>query len=180
MFRSLTGALALALAATLASEAPAQSSNANDRAQQNREDRGNRENRGNGNENRGNGNENRGNANREERGNNGVGRDGWTYGRVISQLRNGRYDDAASDLAEAEELGVVLLSSLPGNAAQNAQALDNALEAAGENVDSLRDEIEMNDAIATALVGAGYDIDDVVGYTVDGDGRVVLILDDRT
>ena len=175
MKRLLTLTLASMLALTAAPAVIAQSSNANERAGQNREARESRDNRGNGNQNR----ENRGQQSREsgERTNNGLGRDGWNYGRVISSLRNGTADDIYDVLGDAESVGMLSLSAL-GQPARNASALGNALEATGQTEEEVQAAIAANTNLSDAIGAAGYAAEDIIGFTYDRNGNIILIVDD--
>ena len=172
MKRYIALALASTLALTAAPAVMAQNSNANEHAGQNREERGN------GNQNR----ENRGQQNREsresgERTSNGLGREGWNYGRVISSLRNGTADDIQDVLGDAESVGMLSLSSL-GPAAANASALGDALEATGQTEEEVQAAIEANTNLSNAIEAAGYDAADIIGFTYDRSGNIILIVDD--
>lgn len=106
------------------------------------------------------------------------------YGDIISGLRsNSESGDPATDfegLSDSAQVETVMLTELRGNAAGNAQALDEALEAQATGMADLRTAIEGNETVTTALQDAGYTAEDVVAYRVDAEGNVTLVVDDTT
>jgi hypothetical protein len=104
--------------------------------------------------------------------------DAPNYGTVISSLRSSRV--ASADLEAVDEsttIRIYTLADLRGNAAENAQALDNALADRQGAVSDLRTEIEANTTLAAALEAEGYTADDVVAVTTGTDGGIILIVD---
>lgn len=100
------------------------------------------------------------------------------YGEVISSLRAGT--EASAEIAaveDASKVQVVLLSELRGNAAGNAQALDQALTAQSETVAEIRSEIEANETVNAKLEAEGYTAEDVVAVSSGADGEVTLIVE---
>ena len=172
--------LTLALTATLGlSAAPslmAQNANANERAQQNRTDRDTRT-------------ETRGRQSANDRPARAAGQDrparqdqetrngGWTYGQVISSLRNGRSGDIREAIGTADRVGMLSLSTL-GPAAANAAALGNALAAEGQTTDEVQAAIAATPLLADSIAAAGIDASEVIGFTYDAGGTLLLIVDD--
>jgi hypothetical protein len=164
-------ATALSVTLVLGSVSPIVAQNASANANASKEN-GNRNGNGNGNQNRENGNngqpENPGRSN------------DLNYGRIISSLRNGTAESYADAFATAETYNLVMLSSLPGRAAENANALSLALESAGQSVESLQASIDANTALADAIEASGYDVDQIIGWTATVDGDIILIINDLT
>lgn len=165
-------ATALSVTLVLGSASPLVAQNANANANANAaKDNGN----GNGNQNRNAGN----NGNNGQPENPGRSND-LNYGRIISSLNNGTAESYADAFETAETYNLVMLSSLPGRAAENANALTNALEASGQSVESLQATIDANTALADAIEASGYDVDQIIGWTATRDGNIILIVDDLT
>ena len=164
-------ATALSVTLVLGSVSPVIAQNANANANASKEN-------GNGNGN-GNGNQNRENGNNGQPENPGRSND-LNYGRIISSLRNGTAESYAEAFETAETYNLVMLSSLPGRAAENANALSLALESTGQSVESLQASIDANTALADAIEASGYDVDQIIGWTATGDGDIILIIDDLT
>jgi hypothetical protein len=104
--------------------------------------------------------------------------DAPNYGTVISSLRSSRV--ASADVEAVDDsttIRIYTLADLRGNAAENAQALDNALADQQGTVSDLRTEIEANTTLAAALEAEGYTADDVVAVTTHTDGGIILIVD---
>jgi hypothetical protein len=104
--------------------------------------------------------------------------DAPNYGTLISSLRSSRI--ASTDLEAVDDsttIRIYTLADLRGNAAENAQALDNALADQQGSVSDLRTEIEANTTLAAALEAEGYTADDVVAVTTHTDGGIILIVD---
>ncbi len=75
--------------------------------------------------------------------------------------------------------GIVVLSSLQGNAATEAAALDEALSANAEGQTTLHANNEANATIEPKLEAEGYTADDVVAIKSAADGTVMVYIDDR-
>lgn len=102
-----------------------------------------------------------------------------TYGQVISSLHNA--DLAMADpetVVDASSAEIRPLSALKGQAKESAVALDDALEAAGAELDALRSLLAGNEALTAALDGEGYAAQDVIGVYASG-GAIELLVDDR-
>lgn len=98
-----------------------------------------------------------------------------TYGALISSLRTGvevNFADVTSD----SNITIRTLSSLQGEGAENAQALDNFLDDAA--LADLRADVAANAAIMAQL--GAFTPDDVVAVTTAADGSVIVYVDDRT
>ena len=186
MNRQSTRALVLALAGALALPVAAQNANANDRAHENREARDARES----NADQGRPSDTDGNgrptstgsgqpaAAQDRAGSQGPARaNGWTYGVVISSLRNGTARDIAAALRDPGQVGLLPLSRL-GPAGENAAALHNALDSGGQSVAEVQAAIATNPALAAAVAATGYRPQDIIGFTYDLTGQVILIVDD--
>jgi hypothetical protein len=102
-----------------------------------------------------------------------------TYGSVVSSVA-GSADVDLSTVAEDANITIVLLSSLQGNAATEAAALDEALTANAEAVTKLHTNIAANAAIKAKLEADGHTADDVVAVKSNADGLVIVYVDDRT
>jgi hypothetical protein len=101
-----------------------------------------------------------------------------TYGSVISSVSGSADVDLAAVTDEAN-VTIVLLSSLQGDAATEAAALDAALSANADAMTTLHSNIEANAAIKAKLEAEGYTSDDVVAVTSSADGAVTVYVDDR-
>ena len=101
-----------------------------------------------------------------------------TYGSVISSV-SGSADVDLAGVTDEANVTIVLLSSLQGNAATEAAALDQALSANADALTTLHSNIEANAAIKAKLEAEGYTADDVVAVTSSADGAVTVYVDDR-
>lgn len=101
-----------------------------------------------------------------------------TYGSVVSSVA-GSADVDLSTVAEDANITIVLLSSLQGNAATEAAALDEALTANADAVTKLHSNIAANAAIKAKLEADGHTADDVVAVKSNADGSVIVYVDDR-
>lgn len=101
-----------------------------------------------------------------------------TYGSVISSIKNSKTVDLSS-VTDDTDISIVLVSSLQGNAATEASALDNALTESASSLTTLHPSIEANAAIKAKLEAGGYNVDDVVAVSSGVDGSVTIYIDDR-
>jgi len=101
-----------------------------------------------------------------------------TYGSVISSI-SGSADVDLSAVTDEAKVTIVLLSSLQGDAAAEASALDEALSADAEGQTTLHTNIEGNDTIKAKLEAEGFAASDVVAVKSNADGSVVVYVDDR-
>lgn len=101
-----------------------------------------------------------------------------TYGSVISSI-SGSADVDLSAVTDEAKVTIVLLSSLQGDAAAEASALDEALSADTEGQTTLHTNIEGNDIIKAKLEAEGFAASDVVAVKSNADGSVVVYVDDR-
>jgi uncharacterized NAD-dependent epimerase/dehydratase family protein len=101
------------------------------------------------------------------------------YGQLISGLQTSEVSaDVVSGLDANADATIVLMSELQGEAAENASALENALEKQKENISGLRSEIEANADLMAALEAEGYTIDQVVAVNSTNSGEINLVVDD--
>jgi hypothetical protein len=101
-----------------------------------------------------------------------------TYGSVVSAV------SASADLdlnvyTDDAKVTIVLLSSLQGNAATEAEGLDNALSTNADAVTKLHANVEANAVIKSKVEAAGYTVDDVVAVKTNVDGNLIVYVDDR-
>jgi hypothetical protein len=101
-----------------------------------------------------------------------------TYGSVISSIKSSSTVDLTG-ITDESKVSIVLVSSLQGNAATEASALDNALTANASGLTTLHSSIEANAAIKAKLGAGGYSVDDVVAVSSGVDGSVTIYVDDR-
>ena len=101
-----------------------------------------------------------------------------TYGSVVSSI-SGSADVDLSTVTDEAQVTIVLLSSLQGNAATEAAALDEALSANAEGNTTLHANIDGNATIKAKLEAEGYASSDVVAVKSNADGSVILYVDDR-
>ena len=101
-----------------------------------------------------------------------------TYASVTSSIAGSAAVDLATVTDEAN-VTIVLLSSLEGDAATEAAALDAALSANADAMTTLHSNVEANAAIKAKLEAEGYTSDDVVALTSSADGTVTVYVDDR-
>ncbi|MCC5968534.1 MAG: hypothetical protein JJU15_01135 [Pararhodobacter sp.] len=100
------------------------------------------------------------------------------YGEIMTSLQAA--GDASADIQAVEastSAQVVLLSDLYGDAAENAGALEQAIEAHEDRIDGLRGAIQTNAELSGALEAEGYTVDDVVAVSTGAYGDVLLIVD---
>lgn len=99
------------------------------------------------------------------------------YGEVISSLRTSGDASAQIDAFDkTATVDIITLSELRGEAAENAQALDQALTHQEEQVDDIRSAIEANATLSGALEAEGYTAEDVVAVSTSAGGEVTLIV----
>ncbi|SFD87903.1 hypothetical protein SAMN04488523_103200 [Sulfitobacter brevis] len=106
------------------------------------------------------------------------------YGQLISELRSGskKGADVTAEIggvtADAETT-FTTVSDLKGNAGDDAEALDNALDAKSEMVMDLQAALEANADLKSKIVAEGYKVDQVIAVSTQGSGGVTLVVDDR-
>ena len=101
-----------------------------------------------------------------------------TYGSVVSSVA-GSADIDLTAVTDEAKVTIVLLSSLQGNAATEAQGLDNALSSNADVVTKLHANVEGNAVIKAKVEAAGYTVDDVVAIKTAADGNLIVYVDDR-
>ena len=101
-----------------------------------------------------------------------------TYGSVMSSI-SGSADVDLSTVTDEAQITIVLLSSLQGDAATEAAALDEALSADAEGQTTLHTNIDGNAAIKAKLEAEGHASSDVVAVKSNADGSVIVYVDDR-
>ncbi len=101
-----------------------------------------------------------------------------TYGSVVSSIK-GSADVDLSAVTDEANVTIVLLSSLQGDAATEAAALDEALSANADGQTMLHTNIEGNAAIKAKLEAEGHAASDVVAVKGNADGSIVVYVDDR-
>ena len=101
-----------------------------------------------------------------------------TYGSVVSSIK-GSADVDLTTVTEEANITIVLLSSLQGNAANEAAALDEALTANADGMTTLHTNIDGNAAIKAKLEAEGHTSADVVAVKSNADGSVIVYVDDR-
>lgn len=101
-----------------------------------------------------------------------------TYGSVVSSVA-GSADVDLSTVTDEAKVTIVLLSSLQGDAATEAAALDEALSANAEGMTTLHTNIDGNDTIKAKLEAEGYASSDVVAVKSNADGSIIVYVDDR-
>lgn len=84
-----------------------------------------------------------------------------------------------SAVTEASNIGIVLVSSLQGDAATEGKALDEAISANADAQAALQAQVDGNAAIKAKLDAGGYTADDVVAVASNVDGSVIVYVDDR-
>jgi hypothetical protein len=101
------------------------------------------------------------------------------YGSIISDLRTSSATtaDVQAFVEGDTEVNIVTLSELRGNAAENASALDQAVNAQTAALADLRVAIAANAVIMAELDAAGYTADQVVAVTTSAEGDVTLVVD---
>ena len=102
------------------------------------------------------------------------------YGSIISDLRTSSATtaDVRAFVEGDTEINIVTLSELRGNAAENASALDQAVDdAQTAALADLRVAIAANAVIMAELDAAGYTADQVVAVTTSAEGDVTLVVD---
>lgn len=107
--------------------------------------------------------------------------DEWNYGRVVSSIRTGTFADVdLSSVGDDAEFDIMALSGLKGEAAGNAQALDNALADNSATVDDLQAKVDANTDLAAKIEEEGYSTEDVVAIYTKADGSYEVLIDDRS
>lgn len=101
------------------------------------------------------------------------------YGSIISDLRTSSVTtaDVQAFVEGDTEVTIVTLAELRGNAAENASALDQAVNAQTTALADLRIAIAANADITDELEAAGYTADQVVAVTTSAEGDVTLVVD---
>lgn len=101
------------------------------------------------------------------------------YGQVISSLQSkAATADDIKALGQDVTVDIVLLSELKGNAADNANALDQAISDQADAMADIHAALDANAAIKAKLDEAGYTADEVVAVTSTADNEVTLVVDD--
>jgi hypothetical protein len=77
------------------------------------------------------------------------------------------------------KVSIVTVSTLEGDAATDAAALDAAIGAQSDILTTLRSNAGANAAINGKLIAAGYTIDDIVAIRTDASGNTLVYVDDR-
>ena len=101
-----------------------------------------------------------------------------TYGSVVSSIQ-GSADVDLSTVTDESKVTIVLLSSLQGDAATEAAALDEALSANADGMTTLHTNIDGNATIKAKLEAEGHAASDVVAVKSNADGSVIVYVDDR-
>lgn len=101
-----------------------------------------------------------------------------TYGSVVSSIQ-GSADVDLSTVTDEFKVTIVLLSSLQGDAAAEAAALDEALSANADGMTTLHTNIDGNATIKAKLEAEGHATSDVVAVKSNADGSVIVYVDDR-
>lgn len=101
-----------------------------------------------------------------------------TYGSVVSSIQ-GSADVDLSTVTDESKVTIVLLSSLQGDAATEAAALDEALSANADGMTTLHTNIDGNATIKAKLEAEGHATSDVVAVKSNADGSVIVYVDDR-
>ncbi len=101
-----------------------------------------------------------------------------TYGSVVSSV-SGSADVDLSTVTDESKVTIVLLSSLQGNAATEAAALDEAISANADGMTTLHTNIDGNATIKAKLEAEGYASSDVVAVKSNADGSLIVYVDDR-
>lgn len=101
-----------------------------------------------------------------------------TFGSVVSSI-SGSADVDLSTVTDESKVTIVLLSSLQGNAATEAAALDEALTANADAITTLHSDLEANATIKAKLEAEGHATSDVVAVKSNADGSVIVYVDDR-
>ena len=101
------------------------------------------------------------------------------YGSIISDLRTSSVTtaDVEAFVEGDTEITIVTLAELRGNAAENASALDQAVNAQAAALADLRTAIAANADITAELEAAGYTTGQVVAVTTSVEGDVTLVVD---
>lgn len=104
-----------------------------------------------------------------------------TYGQIVSSIRTGTNTQAdIAGITPDAQVETMTLSSVQGEAGENAQALDNSLDASESELTEMRDMISANADFAAMLEADGYTADDVIGVYETADGSVEVLIDDRS
>lgn len=101
-----------------------------------------------------------------------------TYGSVVSSIK-GSADVDLSTVTDEANVTIVLLSSLQGDAATEAAALDEALTANADGLTTLHTNIDGNATIKAKLEAEGHATSDVVAVKTNADGSIIVYVDDR-
>lgn len=101
------------------------------------------------------------------------------YGSIISDLRTSSVTtaDVEAFVESDSEITIVTLAELRGNAAENASALDQAVNAQAAALADLRTAIAANADLTAELEAAGYTTGQVVAVTTSVEGDVTLVVD---
>jgi hypothetical protein len=102
-----------------------------------------------------------------------------TYGSLISSFAAGKMADL-STFTSASTVNCVMVSSLKGDAATEAAALDKALTDNAAAVTTLKTSVSGNADLKAKLEASNCPIDKVVAVTSGADGAFTVYVDDRT
>ena len=101
------------------------------------------------------------------------------YGSLISSLNSGKMADVKT-FTSASTVKCVNVSTLKGDAAGDAAALDNALTKSATLVIELKTAINANADLKAKLDTATCPIEKIVAVTTEADGSYTVYVDDRT
>ncbi|RYE10079.1 MAG: hypothetical protein EOP22_06260 [Hyphomicrobiales bacterium] len=97
-----------------------------------------------------------------------------SYGALLAAINAGDAVDLSA-VSDANQVSVVLVSTLEGDAAE----LDAALAGHSDALTTLRGNVTANAAISAKLTADGHSVDDVIALRTDANGHVLVFVDDR-
>lgn len=101
------------------------------------------------------------------------------YGSIISNLQGSNVTSADIEALGADaQIDVVTLSELQGNAAENSEALGEAVSAQATMLPELTAAIDANADVQAALAAEGFTSDHIVAVTSSGEGNLTIVVDD--
>ncbi len=104
------------------------------------------------------------------------------YGQLIASLRTSGTAGAETitNLNADADITITLMSELNGEAAENAAALEQALNDQEENISDIRSEIEANAELVAALEAEGFTAEQVVAVQAEGSDEIMLVVNDAS
>jgi hypothetical protein len=107
--------------------------------------------------------------------------DGLTFGRIVSEMNTDNFSNFDwSEVDSETEIDVTGVTEVKGNAAENAEALDQAVAKTGEDIEEFQADVEANAEVNETVQDEGFEAGDVLYVFMTSEGIVQVVVDDRT